>query len=72
MNKDRKKRIETLLAEIETSHTILLDVIAEERTAFENTPESLQTEEKSDLVDNLEQAGCSISDGIDELRSALE
>jgi len=85
MNADRRKRIEKLTVEVREKLAGLIDDIRneaesikdEEQEAFDNLPESLQSGEKGDAmqesISRLEDAVSSIeSIYLDEIASALE
>ena len=85
MNADRRKRIEELTVEVREKLAGLIDDIRneaesikdEEQEAFDNLPESLQSGEKGDAmqesISRLEDAVSSIeSIYLDEIASALE
>ena len=85
MNADRRKRIEKLNVEVREKLAALIDDIRneadsikdEEQEAFDNLPESLQSGEKGDAmqesISRLEDAVSSLeSIDLDEIATALE
>ncbi len=72
MNNSRRKQIADALSKIETAYDLLCEVKDEEEMAYENLPESLQSSERGDSmqenIDNLDEA----IQGLDDVKSTLE
>lgn len=72
MNKTRRRQIAKALSLIEQAYDLLTEVKDDEEMAYENLPESLQSSEKGDTmqnnISNLEDA---IS-GLEDVQSSLE
>ena len=65
MNKQRRKQIAAAMELIEQAQAILEEVIAEEQEAFDNLPESLQTSERGELMEEYIYTLESFQDGLD-------
>lgn len=65
MNKQRRKKVEYAIANLEKAYDILGNVAQEEEEAFDNLPPSLQD---SEWIDKLSTACCGIDEIINDLR----
>lgn len=76
MNKQRRKAIEKLISQAEELKDSILTLKAEEETAYENLPESLQESEKGEqmqeAIDALDNAETGIDEVIDALTEAMD
>lgn len=68
MNKQRRKRLEDLLKDIELLKTDLEDISSEEEEAFSNIPENLQN---SDRYYDCENAVTSLSDAVYDIENCI-
>ena len=69
MNNKRRKEISKIVSTLEEVRDRLSEVVDEEQSAFDNTPESIQG---SDRGCDSEEAIGYLSDALDSVESALE
>lgn len=76
MNKQRRRAIDAVYAKLEELVEELEAIKDEEQEAFEKLPESLQDSVKGEAmnnaINNLDDAICYITDGIESLGEAME
>ena len=76
MNKDRRKEINQLIAELEDLKSRVESVLEEEQEYLDNMPESFQEGEKGEkaqaAIEALENTQQSIEEAIDNLNTAAE
>jgi hypothetical protein len=74
MNKDRRKRIDTIYAELEQWVSMIEDLESEEQDAFDGMPEGLQDSERGQTsqsaIDSLVDARDSLTNALDALDAA--
>ena len=74
MNKDRRKRIDSIYAELEQWVGMIEDLECEEQDAFDAMPEGLQDSERGQVsqsaIDSLVDARDSLTSAIDALDAA--
>lgn len=75
MNKDRKKKLVSIMNELETLYARLDDIRGLEDDAMMNVPESLQEtdryEEMEEAFDNLDNACSSLEDALDSIKEVI-
>jgi len=76
MNADRRKRLEKAVGWIEDAKQAVEEVAGEEREAFENLPENMQSGEKgqamSDAADKLDDVASELDRAVDDIRDSME
>lgn len=76
MNKERRTRIEKVIAQLETLKDEIADIGMEEDEAYNNLPEGIQDSDRGEAmqeaVENLEMAGDTFDDIIDYLNEAAQ
>lgn len=76
MNKNRRKQIEALIAQLEDLQPEIDNLASEERECYDNLPESLQDSERgwqmSAAADALEEAQSSFEEVLAQLQEAME
>ncbi len=76
MNKQRRTRLEKLIAQLEDIQVELQDISTEERDAYDNLPDSLQDTERGQQMeenaDNLDYADSDFENLLDSLREIAE
>ena len=76
MNKIRRNQLEEIANKLERLQSELYLLKDEEEEYYENMPESIQGGEKGDrayeVIDILEEAGCSFDELAETIRSAAE
>lgn len=76
MNAQRRKEIAKAIALIEEAIAILDYAAEEEREAYDNLPESLQSSERGERIeecaDAIENVSCELTDQIDYLNQTIE
>ena len=76
MNKDRRKRIQTIKDQLLKLQLEIEEIKDEEQNAYDNIPESLQNGEKgekmSEAIDNLESGYESLNDIVEYLDESVE
>ena len=76
MNKARRNQLEEITSKLEDLQNDIYMLAAEEEEYYENMPESIQGGEKGDkaqeIVNWLEEAGCSIDEIADTIKAAAE
>ena len=76
MNKERRKRIESIKEKLSDLQSDIDELKDEEQEAYDNLPESFQHGERgesiSQAIDNLYYACSSIEEAIDYLNEAIE
>lgn len=76
MNKERRKRIQQLIEELNTIQSSIEDVAAEERDFVDNMPENMHGGDKYSAAecaaDALESAGNSAQEALDSLQEAMD
>lgn len=76
MNKQRRTRIEEIIATLDGIYEVLNDLECEEQQALDNMPESFQESERGErmqeIIDYLSDAASSIEEAEESLNSAIE
>lgn len=76
MNKQRRNRIEEVVATLDGIYEVLNDLECEEQQALDNMPESFQESERGErmqeIIDYLSDAASSIEEAEESLNSAIE
>lgn len=76
MNNDRRKELTKAFGLIEEAKSILEDVAGEERDAYDNMPESMQSSERGEKIsenaDQLDEAVSSLESAISNIETAQE
>lgn len=76
MNKERRKRIEDVIAKLQNLQEEVACIASDEREAFENLPEGLQYSERGEAMeenaDNLESAYDSLDAVISDIQDVLD
>lgn len=74
MNRARRKRLDSIIEELEELQQEIATVLEEEQEAFDNLPESFQEGERGqtmqEAIDNLENVDTDIENIIETLREA--
>lgn len=75
MNKDRRKRIRSVIQTIQNCADIVDNIRDEEETAMDNLPENIQESDRytamEDAVAYLEEAGEALSEAIQNMEGAI-
>lgn len=69
MNKERRKQLQEAIAKLDEARSIIETMRDEEQEAFDNMPESLQSAERGQKMD---EAIGKMTDVADDLESAIE
>lgn len=76
MNNMRRSKLDEIASKLEDIQYELYSVSSEEEEYYDNMPESIQSGEKGDraleVINMIEEAGCSFDDLLDTIRSAAE
>lgn len=76
MNKQRRKKIEKLIDELDSIYRDLDEINDEEQSSFDNLPESFQEGEKcqrmEEIINTIDEVKQSIEDSIGQLQEILE
>lgn len=76
MNKQRRTRIEKVIATLDGIYEVLNDLEREEQQALDNMPESFQESERGErmqeIIDSLSSAAGYLDEAQEELRNAIE
>ena len=76
MNKERRKRIEDVIAQLQDLQEEVIYIASEEREAFENLPEGIQYSERGEAMeenaDSLDEVDADIENLIDALQDIID
>lgn len=76
MNKERRKEIAAVIADVEQCQSLIRDIHSEEQDFFDNMPESFREGEKGEradaVVNHLDTAITNLDEAIEELHGAVE
>lgn len=76
MNQARRKRLNTIISQLEDLQTQIEEVTEEEREAFDNMPESIQGSEKGEqmeeFIQSLEDASADVDSVIEKIQEVTE
>lgn len=75
MNKDRRKQIRTICAQLKRTKEDLESLMSEEQNSYDSIPENLQesdrAQESEEALDNLDDAIDAIVDAVDSLQNIM-
>ena len=76
MNRDRRRRIDAVIKQLESMRKEVASIIADEQDAHDHLPEGIQISEQGesmqDAISSIADAADSITDAIDYLSDAQE